>query len=61
VLIYFDPPTKTRVLEMLARQLAPNGVLYLGAAETVIGLTERLVPVAGERGVYGPALRQAAA
>jgi len=49
VLIYFDAPTKTRVLEMLARLLTPDGVLYLGAAETVIGLTERLLPVPGER------------
>ncbi|HEV7267100.1 MAG TPA: protein-glutamate O-methyltransferase CheR [Falsiroseomonas sp.] len=61
VLIYFDAPTKTRVLEMLARQLAPDGMLYLGAAETVIGLTDRLVPVPGERGVYGLAARRAAA
>jgi chemotaxis protein methyltransferase CheR len=61
VLIYFDAPTKTRVLEMLARQLTPDGVLYLGAAETVIGLTDRLAPVPGERGVYGLAARKAAA
>jgi chemotaxis protein methyltransferase CheR len=61
VLIYFDAPTKSRVLEMLARQLAPGGVLYLGAAETVIGLTERLVPVAGERGVFAPAATRLAA
>ncbi len=61
VLIYFDAPTKTRVLDMLSRQLAPHGVLYLGAAETVIGLTDRLLPVPGERGVYGIGLRKAAA
>jgi chemotaxis protein methyltransferase CheR len=61
VLIYFDPPTKTRVLEMMARQLAPDGVLYLGAAETVIGLTERLAPIPGERGAYGLVARKAAA
>jgi chemotaxis protein methyltransferase CheR len=61
VLIYFDPPTKTRVLEMIARQLAPDGVLYLGAAETVIGLTERLAPIPGERGAYGLTVRKAAA
>ncbi|MGG5818524.1 CheR family methyltransferase [Falsiroseomonas sp. HW251] len=61
VLIYFDTPTKTRVLEMMARQLAPGGVLYLGAAETVIGLTEKLVPVPGERGVYGLAAKRMAA
>lgn len=55
VLIYFDAPTKTRVLAALAGQLAPDGVVYLGGAETVFGLTERLVPVSGERGVYEPA------
>ncbi len=52
VLIYFDPPTKTRVLGALAAQLAPDGVLYLGGAETVLGLTDRLVPLPGERGAY---------
>ena len=52
VLIYFDPPTKSRVLGALAGQLAPDGVLYLGGAETVLGLTDRLVPVPSERGAY---------
>jgi chemotaxis protein methyltransferase CheR len=52
MLIYFDAPTKARVLAALAGQLAPDGVLYLGGAETVLGLTDRLVPVPGERGVY---------
>jgi chemotaxis protein methyltransferase CheR len=61
VLIYFDAPTKTRVLEALARQLTADGLLYLGGAETVIGLTDRVVPIQGERGVYAPAQRRAAA
>ncbi len=52
VLIYFDPPTKSRVLAALAGQLAHDGVLYLGGAETVLGLTDKLVPVPGERGAY---------
>ncbi|MFC4169966.1 CheR family methyltransferase [Teichococcus aestuarii] len=52
VLIYFDPPTKGKVMNALAAQLAPDGVLYLGGAETVLGLTDRLVAVTGERGVY---------
>lgn len=55
VLIYFDAPTKSRVLAALAGQLVPDGVVYLGGAETVFGLTERLLPVSGERGVYEPA------
>ena len=55
VLIYFDPPTKTRVLESIARLMSPDGYLYLGAAETTLGLTGLLRPVAGERGVYSPA------
>ncbi|WP_431282253.1 CheR family methyltransferase [Humitalea sp. 24SJ18S-53] len=54
VLIYFDMPTKAKVLGALAAQLAPDGALYLGGAETVMGLTDRLVPLPGERGVYGP-------
>jgi chemotaxis protein methyltransferase CheR len=55
VLIYFDAPTKSRVLGTLAGLLPPDGVVYLGGAETVLGLTERLVPAPGERGVYEPA------
>lgn len=52
VLIYFDTPTKSRVLGALAQQLAPDGVLYLGGAETVLGITDRLAAVPGERGAY---------
>jgi chemotaxis protein methyltransferase CheR len=52
VLIYFDPPTKARALEAIARQIAPDGLLYLGGAETVLGVTDRFVPLAGDRGVY---------
>ncbi len=59
VLIYFDPPTKVLVLEGLARQLAPDGVLFLGGAETVLGLTEALTPLAGESGAYEPGRRLA--
>jgi chemotaxis protein methyltransferase CheR len=52
VLIYFDQPTKTRVLDAIARQIAPDGLLYLGGAETVLGLATGFGPAAGERGVY---------
>ena len=55
VLIYFDAAAKSRILAMLAGMVAPDGVVYLGGAETVLGLTDRLVPSPGERGVYEPA------
>jgi chemotaxis protein methyltransferase CheR len=61
VLIYFDQPTKTRALEAIAGQMAPDGVLYLGGAETVLGLTTRLAPLPAERGVYGLAANPAQA
>jgi chemotaxis protein methyltransferase CheR len=52
VLIYFDAPTKTRVLEAIASVLAPDGVLFLGGAETVLGLTSALQAIPGESGAY---------
>jgi chemotaxis protein methyltransferase CheR len=52
VLIYFDPQTKGRVLNALASQMTADGVMYLGGAETVLGLTNRLTAVVGERGAY---------
>jgi chemotaxis protein methyltransferase CheR len=52
VLIYFDQVTKSRVLDAIAERLAPDGVLYLGGAETILGLTERLVTAPGGHGVY---------
>jgi chemotaxis protein methyltransferase CheR len=52
VLIYFDQDTKARVLDAMAQVLAPDGVLYLGGAETVLGLTTRLIAVPGASGVY---------
>ncbi|RMD63478.1 MAG: methyltransferase domain-containing protein [Alphaproteobacteria bacterium] len=52
VLIYFDPPTKAKVLDNIAQQMAPDGFLYLGGAETVIGTTDRFEPMPGQRGIY---------
>jgi len=54
VLIYFDQATKTQVLERLSRVLAADGYLYLGGAETVLGISERFQPVADNRGIYAP-------
>jgi chemotaxis protein methyltransferase CheR len=54
VLIYFDAETKTDVLNRIARVTAPDGYLVLGAAETVVGLTDRFKMVAERRGLYAP-------
>jgi chemotaxis protein methyltransferase CheR len=43
VLIYFDVPTKKLVLDHLRQKLAPGGVLFLGTAETTLGVTEGYV------------------
>lgn len=54
VLIYFDQETKISVLNRIARQVQPDGFLVLGAAETVVGLTDAFKPVADKRGLYAP-------
>ena len=55
VLIYFEHQTKKDVLARLAASLHPNGVLFLGGAETVLGLSDKFKPIEGLRGVYGQA------
>ena len=54
VLIYFDQDTKIGVLNRIARQMPADGFLVLGAAETVVGLTEAFKPMADQRGLYVP-------
>lgn len=54
VLIYFDQDSKTAVLDRVARQMPDDGFLVLGAAETVIGLTDAFKPLADKRGLYVP-------
>jgi chemotaxis protein methyltransferase CheR len=57
VLIYFDQQTKIDVLDRIARAIAPDGFLALGAAETVVGLTDSFKPIADKRGFYAPSSR----
>jgi len=45
VLIYFDQETKGKVLEQIAGLLPSDGVLFLGGAETVLGITDKFKPL----------------
>jgi chemotaxis protein methyltransferase CheR len=52
VLIYFDQETKVDVLDRIARIVPADGYLVLGAAETVVGLTDAFKPLPERRGLY---------
>jgi chemotaxis protein methyltransferase CheR len=54
VLIYFDQATKTDIFNRLARVNEADGYLFLGAAETVVGLTDSYRICPDRRGVYVP-------
>jgi len=61
VLIYFDQDTKIHVFNRLAGSMERDGFLLLGAAETVVGLTDLFRPCAERRGLYRPSVFNAAA
>ncbi len=45
VIIYFDRPTQTRLLNKFCRQMVPGGYLFMGHSETLHGLDVPLVQV----------------
>lgn len=58
VLIYFDEKNKAQILGRVEKQLDKDGFLLLGGAETVLGITDKFVPMPEKRGLYikNPAL-----
>jgi chemotaxis protein methyltransferase CheR len=54
VLIYFDQDTKVSIFSRLCKIMEPDGFLVLGAAETVVGLTDAFKPYPDKRGLYQP-------
>lgn len=63
VLIYFDNDAKIDIMNRMAKQLAPDGFFVLGAAETVVGLSNAFKPMPDKRGLYihnAPAANSAA-
>lgn len=58
VLIYFDVPTKRLILERMARHLEPDGLIFLGAAESTLNITDAFERVVLDGAVaYRPARR----
>jgi chemotaxis protein methyltransferase CheR len=51
VLIYFDVPTKARVLASIGAIMQPDAFLLLGGAETVLGISDKFKPVPNEHGL----------
>ena len=54
VMIYFDQDTKTGIFERLTRVIEPDGVLALGAAESVVGISDAFKSHPERRGLYRP-------
>jgi chemotaxis protein methyltransferase CheR len=54
VLIYFDQETKINIFDRIAKVIEPDGMLMLGAAESVVGITDAFRPYQDKRGLYQP-------
>lgn len=54
VLIYFDQDTKAGIFERLAKVAEPDGFMVLGAAESVVGISDAFRPYPERRGLYCP-------
>jgi chemotaxis protein methyltransferase CheR len=52
VLIYFDQDTKISIFDRLSRMIEADGVLVLGAAESVVGISDAFRPYPERRGLY---------
>ena len=60
VLIYFDNPTKKKILESLRHSLLPGGYLALGSAESTLGLDDvyQRVAIGNARFYQAPSLEK---
>ncbi len=52
VLIYFDIPTKAKILAAIRQIMAPGGVLILGGSETLLNITDQFKNMENTQGVY---------
>lgn len=58
VLIYFAPALKQSILQQIAAVLPPDGILFLGASESIHGATEYFKMVKAHPGLYYQRTRQ---
>ena len=55
VLIYFDIPTRARIIEQVRGVLRPDGCLFIGGAETLLGVSDAFERLQGAGcGYYRP-------
>lgn len=52
VLIYFSPETKKEILRKVRQAMSPQSVLFLGAAETTMGLDSSFERIEADRSVF---------
>ena len=50
VMIYFDVPSRTTVVQRLTRHLSPGGYLVVGHSESLLGIRHGLQPI--KQGIY---------
>lgn len=52
VLIYFDLETKRKVLHRISQRMGKHSALFLGAAESTLGMDLDLIPYPGTTGIF---------
>ncbi|MCL1076604.1 protein-glutamate O-methyltransferase CheR [Parashewanella spongiae] len=52
VLIYFSPEAKAKILRQYAAALNPKGILFLGASESITGLSDEFDMIRCNPGIY---------